>query len=254
MKRNVIIIGLSLIIGLAATWVALRNRQEPSGTAATENAPGGKMNRRSALVRPRGLTGNGTGGDSTQTAAGTSAVNRTARSWTGLDLVDADNLSDTDKQLVIALQNALDDDNLQGVTAAARKLMRSTSVPVRLRTATALSWFGTSALPELIEMLNDPDEEVADTAFTATLDAIAEMPEETEDEQREKAEMLAALIATLSNVDSIEEALMHFAGIEDELVIPHLEKLIARAQAQGDLAKVAALTDHLKFTKGEGVF
>jgi len=234
------IVGLLLVVGLAVTWVALRNRQASSETAENTSTREGTQSARrgGSLHTSEALAG----GDSSQTA--TSAVRRATRSWTAENLVDCDNLSDTDKQLILDLQNALDDNDLNGVTAAARKLMHSESVPARVRTATALSWFGTTALPEMVEMLNDPSEEVFDTILTATLDAIAEM-----EDGPEKAELLAAIIETLKDIDAIEEALMHFLGTDDEIVTKHLNALIANAQ--GNPQKQAVLNDFLKFVSGD---
>jgi len=245
MKRNIIIaVALALVAGLAVTWVALKNRQASSGTTVAGVSPGsgkGSLTRTGAGK----LAGNG-GDDGTQQAA-TSTVGRAARRLTALDLVDDPNLSDADKKLIVELQDALDDDDLKGVTAAARQLMKSKSEPARVRTATALGWFGAAALPELIEMLSDPSSDVVEAAMTPTLDAIDNM-----EDGPEKADMLSALIATINDLESLEDALMLFSGIEDEITIPHLERLIE--MFQNDLAKVAALTSYLNFVKGANFF
>ena len=246
MKRNVIIIvGLLLIIGLAAMWFASRGGQASSGTDTPENT-GAKARRGGFLTRSGGLAEDG--GAQAAALVRTSATRRAAHAVTGLDLVDDPNLSDADKQLVMDLQNALDDENLSGVAAAARKLMRSTSEPARMRAATALSWFGAAALPELIEMLSDPSEEVVETIMSATLDAIDEM----DDDDPRKAELLAEYIMTLSDPDAIEDALMRFTGMEDEKVLGYLDALIARSQ--NDPVRLAALLEFRKFMSGDGFF
>ena len=245
MKRKVIIIvGLLLLIGVAATWVALKGRQASSGTASAENTSGAKA-KRAGLQRSGALAGDGTEDGSTQTTVRTSGVKRAAHRVTALDLVDDPKLPDADKQTVIDLQDALDENDLSGVAKAARKLRNSTSVPARVRAVTALSWFGAAALPEIVEMLGDPSEDVAEAAIAATLEAIDEM----DDDDPRKAALLTEFITQLNDMEALEDALMLFVGMEDEIAIQSLDTLIARSQ--GDPAKLAALINFLNFIKGD---
>ena len=245
MKRNIIIGLLLATIGLASvTWIILKNRPASSKAATDtslsvqrERTPGKGLGKH---LEAQALNGSN---DDTQTATSTSAVRRAIRPPNALDFVDDDNLSDVDKQQLVKLQDALDDEDLKGVRDAAQQLMRSQSEAVRVRTAAALGWFGAAALPDLVEMLGDSSADVVETTLSATLDAIAEL-----DDGPEKAELLAAVIATLNDTEALEEALMHFAGIDDEIVIPYLEKLIEMSKANP--VKSDILTKFLAFTRG----
>ncbi|MCL1919737.1 MAG: hypothetical protein FWG50_01460 [Kiritimatiellaeota bacterium] len=246
MKKTILIIGL-LAIGLVGGWLVLKGRQPggtanggSSSTAGTKRGPAGRQQ----PVRP-GWTLHGGGATSgVASVAGAAASTNARPDWGGVDLIEgAENLSAEEKQWIEKLQTASDADDLQGVKEAARQLKNSKSAAVRTRLASLLGWFGTAALPELIDLLGDADAEVAEATMIYTLEAIDEM-----DDGPEKAELLAALIATLSDLDAIDDALMRFAPIDDDIVIPILEGLIAKEQ---DPAKRAALQDYLAFTKGE---
>jgi len=232
MKKTIIIVSL-LVVGLAGGWLVLKNHR--TALPPVQNGDDSSITTKQTTNRqPSGGTNDGTA-----MLISTTATNA-QREWEDFDLVGDPNLSDADKQLIKKLQAALDEEDLKGVTEAARQLMHSKSEAARLRLASALGWFGAAALPELLELMGDASQEVADAALSPTLEAIREM-----DDGEDKANLIAAFAESIRDLDALDEALMLFAGIDDEIVIPLLERLIAAAQ--GDPARLAVLKDYLAF-------
>ena len=241
MKKTIIIASL-LVIGLAAGWVISKNnRQVTLSTPLEGETSTGQLARQQQKIQ----SGSPSEDDASLTASGMTTNARPE--LTAVDLVGDDNLSDADKQQIEKLQAALDAEDLKGVTAAARQLMHSESVAVRLRLAEALGWFGAAAFPEMIELMGDSNAEVVEAATPSTLEAISEM-EDGED----KANLLAALLATMTDLDSIDEALNLFAGIDDDITISLLMQLIEGAKGNPD--KLALLEAYRRFVNGELLF
>ena len=246
MNRNNIIAIVILVLG--GVWLASRepvrdavfSKKGDTPSKVNENKGNKGDKKRPNLRPPKGNPHN-----PGSTSKGTNGVENGRWNLTAADLVNDPNLSDTDKQHLETLQDALDAENLDGVREAARHLMKSSSAGVRARTATALGWFGAAALPDLVAMFGDPSAEVMEAVMTPTLDAILEM-----DDGPEKAELVAALIATLTEKDNdtLHDALMLLTGIDDEIVIPLLEKLIRETK---DPVIRDGLQEHLRFTKGD---
>ena len=239
MKKTVIIVSL-LFIGFAGGWVILKSSQAPSSEPSNGEISVGQVTH----PHPKGQAGSLSGNTNTITSTmGSGGITNARPDWS-VGFVDDANLSDADKQQLEKLQAALDAEDLNGVTSAARQLMRSESVAARQRLASALGWFGAAALPEMIEMMGDSNPEVVDAITTSTLEAIAEM-----EDGEEKANLLAALLQTMTDLDAIDDALMLFASMDNEIVIPRLSQLIEGAQ--GNPARRAVLEDYFFFSTGE---
>lgn len=81
-------------------------------------------------------------------------------------------LTEKDRQTLISMQEALDDDNFNKVMQSAKDAMKSSEPAVRSKAVEALSWFGQRALPELTALMADSDSDVAEEARSAAESAV----------------------------------------------------------------------------------
>lgn len=92
--------------------------------------------------------------------------------------VTADNFEEfapTDRKIAVALQRALDDNDLEGVRKAAALAVKSSDPALRMRALEALDFFGAKALPEMAGMIADPSEEVSSRALETSAKALGEI-------------------------------------------------------------------------------
>jgi len=119
------------------------------------------------------------------------------------------------------MQERLDDGNEDGALKLAQKLMKSKEVEVRSDVVTVLGMIGIKALPELSKMIDDEDEDVSQEAFQQWLSVLDEL--ENDDL---KQRMLTARMMMLSDVDTLEECVMAFSGMDEVVVINGLLPVI----------------------------
>ena len=86
-----------------------------------------------------------------------------------------DDMSAADRALYDAVQEALDADDFARTRAAALRAYRSANPDVRLQAVEALGWFGEKALVDLVPMMGDANEDVAQEAANAWEGGLAEV-------------------------------------------------------------------------------
>lgn len=122
-------------------------------------------------------------------------------------------LTPAERQLAEAVQSALDDEDFEGVQAAAEAALKSTNPEVRRDAVDALAWFGEDALPELTVLMSDPDEEVAEAAVDGWEHGLAEI-EEANDRMRISYLALTAL----SDPKALDSISSHFSNAATEYI------------------------------------
>jgi len=151
------------------------------------------------------------------------------------------NLPEREKPFVQKMQDALDEDDLEGVVAAAGVLMKSESADARRDTVWALGWFGAKALPQLAQMLGDAEEDIAKTAAFHFENGVREV---TDDDL--KAGLLEAAFLTVKDSDDLASLAMLFNDLPDSLAVRTLVKIIE----SGNVLAGAAARDQYEFITG----
>ena len=86
-----------------------------------------------------------------------------------------DDMSAADRALYDAVQEALDAEDFARTRTAALRAYRSANPDVRLQAVEALGWFGEKALVDLVPMMGDANEDVAQEAANAWEGGLAEV-------------------------------------------------------------------------------
>ena len=140
------------------------------------------------------------------------------------------------------MQALLDDDDQTAVLAIARKLMLSKDPEIRSQVVSALGWIGVKALPELSTLLTDESEDVGAAAFQQWKEAVDEVSDEVM-----KAQLLAVGMQNMTRQDELEEGVMAFNDLPDDLAVRSLVTVI---QSSNPVASEVA-RDHYSFVTGE---
>ena len=119
------------------------------------------------------------------------------------------------------MQERMDDSDEAGALKLARKLMKSKESAVRSDVVAVLGAIGAKALPELTEMMDDGEADISKEAFQQWMAALDELENENL-----KQQMLTAKMMALEDIDTLEECVMAFSGMEEAVVINGLLPVI----------------------------
>lgn len=234
MKRNLAVGVLLLgVVGVAGFWLVSKPRRPGAGEAT---AVGSREVGREAAGAVSPLAARAAPGARTNAAAVvTSGSNGVSRPVTPRVLT-------ADEIAAGKMRDWLDKDNESEALALARKLMKSDDASVRLEVVGVFAWVGVKGLPDLTMLLADKDQEVAKEALREWQVALQEISDE-----KMKAQMLVTGLSAMSDVDDLEETIMAFNELPDDVVV---RNLVTLAQSENALAAKVA-REHYEFVTGE---
>ena len=119
------------------------------------------------------------------------------------------------------MRSLLDDGKTSAALRHARNLMDSDSKHIRSLVLDALSWIGKRALPEITEMINDPNPDIAGEALAAWEQAYSEI-----DGEHRQAAAMSETLPKLRNQQHVNSILMHVPEMELTVSLPMLSKII----------------------------
>lgn len=126
-----------------------------------------------------------------------------------------------EQEEVLEMRNLLDDDKTGLALRHARNLMDSSDREIREAVLETLQWIGHRALPEISEMLNDPDEQISADAMTAWELAFGEI-----DGDHQKAAVIKDSLLKVKNESAMQDILEHCSDIRLSIVLPILTEII----------------------------
>ena len=121
--------------------------------------------------------------------------------------------SPADKRLSDAIQDALEEEDLSAVVAAAEKALKSPNPDVRRDAVDALGWFGEKALAELTIWMADADEDVAQAAMDHWEEGVSEL-----EDANERLQTSLFALNTLTDKDALTMIGGQFANAATELI------------------------------------
>ncbi|MCL2104469.1 MAG: hypothetical protein FWH21_05370 [Kiritimatiellaeota bacterium] len=220
-KMGIVAGGVIVVVGIVFWWS--RAPRVPVISAGTDGLAG--------PANPVGSAGQ---------PSRTNHMGRGAVDW--LDLDAYTKLTAREKPFVQKMQDALDEEDLEGVIEAANVLMTSESVDARRDTVWALGWFGVQALPQLAQMLGDPEEDIAKTAAFHFEGGVRDVMDD-----QLKADLLEAAFLTVKDRDDLESLAMLFNELPDSLAVRQLVSIIE----SGNLLAGSVARDQYAFITGE---
>lgn len=129
-----------------------------------------------------------------------------------VDMAWFDDLSDKDRKTARLVQKAIDNENYEDLKALLNDV-KSASPEVREQYVDGLSWYGKNALEEITAFIQDPDKEVARTAFNHWDGAISSIEEEWF-----KMPIVEAAMNAITDPEMLEDMGMHFRSSDDESI------------------------------------
>lgn len=119
------------------------------------------------------------------------------------------------------MRDLLDDGQTLAAIRHARNLMDSESRQIRSQVLETLAWIGHRALPEITEMINDANPDIAEEALSAWEQAFSEISGD-----HRQAAIIAETLPRLKNPDSVNTILHHATELEERIALPMLAKII----------------------------
>lgn len=155
---------------------------------------------------------------------------------------DRPDLSPADKKLLDRIQSALDAENLQDLLKVLPEAMASQNVEIRSDLVDALGWFGKDAMLELLPLMADPDEDVAESAVDNWTMALSEV-----DDEKEKSTSIVAAMKVLKNEEALEAMVLELDDCKDSTAIHSLINIIE----SGNKVAAAVAREHYEFMTDE---
>lgn len=149
-----------------------------------------------------------------------------------------DGLPPAERKLCEDIQAALDDEDLERTLAAAAKAMDCENPEVRSHVVDALGWFGPDALPELVMMMGDKDEDVARSATDAWELGLTEI-----DDAKLRLDVSGMALKAVLNKDALESIGSQFSIAATELIDGEEDEKAASAARVKVVQKLADMID-----------
>ena len=185
MKKSIVfsvVIAVALFGFAVAGWLFLRTDESQPGEPRDVSSPSADVVKDVDVIR-KGKSATKVRADRTGKAKPRLAAKGgvlVESSDEGLEFLPDVKLSESDRKILINMQDALDAEDFKRVAQFAREAMQSPEVEVRRRAVDALSWFGSKALPELTALMADSDDDVAQEARNAAESAVMDIDNPTE--------------------------------------------------------------------------
>lgn len=215
----VVFVALSALVGTIVSVKVFSASDEPEVRQKTQEA-----------VEKRGITEVKKPADRKKHARpsrrprGTNGVSRVRRK-----IRIEDPYTPEERKLADNLQSALDENELEGVRAAVKKIAGEKNPDLKVEAVDALAFFGKAALNDLTGFLRDPSQDVIDSASDAISRALDELEES---ENKFKLEFVQTLMSAKDLCS--EDAVNTFAGQiesvgsdDEKLAVQTIVQLIA---------------------------
>ena len=138
---------------------------------------------------------------------------RSKRLLARLDRSMFDNLSEADRKLCEAVQDALDAEDAARTIELASQLLVSENPEARSHAVDALGWFGPEALPELTMLMGDADEDVAQNAINAWESGVSEI-----DDAAARLKVSGMAMKAIFSKDALQSIAAQFSTAATELI------------------------------------
>lgn len=181
----------------------------------------------------------------------TASTNRSARAVAGKRVktdapsVDSwlESLPEQHRKLAKGISDASDSENIEDLKKLLDDAKKCPNVEVRQRMVEALGWFGKDALVELTGFLNDPNKEVAKTAFNAW-----DLSVDMLDDESTRVSIARNAMCALTDKDSLVSVAAKLEAAEDK---QKSIEAIADIVESGNPAAADAAKDAYMFITGE---
>jgi len=241
MSKKAIAVALAAAAVAAAVAVfALRDGGAGEGEAEEPATEGRAAKRPPDGRRPR-AAGNAANAKTAKTSA---AAKRTRIRQPRVDTKDRTDLSPADKRLMLSIENAIDNENLEALRKIVAEASASANAEVRSDLVDALAWFGKDAMLEIMPLMADDDESVRESAVDAWTNALGEV-----DDMKMRGTMIESVMKILKNEDALQAMTIELNGLED---LDALQVLVNVIEEPG-ISEVASKTakEHYEFITGE---
>ena len=169
-----------------------------------------------------------------------------------LDDNDEASLNEEQRKTIMAIREALGNDDRKMVLRLVQKLQKSDEWPdgipksIKMAAIEALGWFGSSCLPELAGFLGDSDNDV----IQAALDKYQAMLADGELSDFERSDILVQASKIVDDADAMDSMMFEVINMRHSVAVDTFKRMMA----EGNDATKLVLPDNIEFyTSEEGL-
>lgn len=194
-------------------------------------------------VRPTAAKAQGRKKQAVQTV-GKAAKTRSKSRPVRVSTEDRTDLSPGDKRLLLGIERAQDEENLEMLRKLIAEASASTNAEVRSDLVDALGWFGKDAILDLLPLMADADDGVRESAIDNWTSALGEI-----DDTKERGVLIESVMKVIKNEDALEAMMTELSDFKD---VEALQVLVNVIDGDGmNEAAVKAAKEHYEFVTGE---
>jgi len=166
-----------------------------------------------------------------------------------LDDNDEASLNEEQRKTIMAIREALGNDDRKMVLRLVQKLQKSDEWPdgipksIKMAAIEALGWFGSSCLPELAGFLGDSDEEIVQSA----VDKYQEMLADADLSDRERSEILVQASKVIDDAEALDSMMFELNRMRHSVAVATIKQMMAEGNATTQLV----LPDNIEFYTSE---
>lgn len=157
-------------------------------------------------------------------------------------IAERDDLSPDDKRRMLAIDSALDEDDLEALLKALPDAAASTNAEVRSDLVDALGWFGKKAMLDLMPFMADADEDVRQSAIDNWNMALSDINSE-----KQKCSYIESAMTVLTDEDALDTMITELMDCDDRLAVQTIVNIIS----SGTKEAVKAAKEQYEFQTGE---
>ena len=166
-----------------------------------------------------------------------------------LDDYDEASLNEEQRKTIMAIREALGNDDRKKVLRLVQKLQKSDEWPdgipksIKMAAIEALGWFGSSCLPELAGFLGDSDTDVVQAA----VDKYQEMLADGELSDFERSDILVQAAKVIDDADALDAMMFEVINMRHSVAVDTFKRMMAEGNATAQLV----LPDNIEFYTSE---
>ena len=172
-----------------------------------------------------------------------------------IEKADEENLNEIQRQLLEEIRAALRADDYKKVMRLVHRMQASDEWPdgipdsIKKAALSALGWYGSKCLPEIVNFLGDANPEIVSEAVSQWEDAIAEC-----DSDREISAQVKLAARVVTDTDSVESILVETMNMRHSVAVETFKDILSNGNAAAKaqvLEQIADYTDDTAITTAE---
>ena len=240
--KTIAIIAVAIAVAAAVVAVVYTGR----GAAATEGVEADEAAKVAVAQPVKGDAKNGSRKASAKAGRmpGGTNVKKQAMPRPRVTTDERDDLTPEEKRQMTAIEEAMDEENLEKLRAILPAAAASKNTEIRSELVDGLGWFGKKAMNELLQFMADPDEDIRESAVDNWTSALSEI-----EDDKTRADIVESAMMVVTDENALDSMTSELTGIDEKLALQVIINVVESGKAPPEAA--AAAREEYEFITGE---